>query len=476
MDASSNPLYDGANLAGNENVIVVSVNYRLGVFGFMPIDDEGTGSMNGILDQIQALHWVQNNIEIFGGNPELVTIFGESAGAQSVVLLSVVPQAEGLFKRAISESGNTDANLPPTDVESVLSAIECSEHPCTISDMKDKTTEELLAAFTTPVGPTHPGDPAVLPTKESKLYSEGKINPEDMIVGSNTFDDMYVAISASNVSAYISMAEQGLPNAPFFSFANLTTPEEIQAAVDAYSWDKYNGSSLAAMSQFDGDVSFTCSTRDLAVTAATSGISGNIFVYLFGYTSVHEPAVRSGLLDAANITYQNYSSHGGELAFVFGNGNDPYSDQGKKLSSEIMSRWANFARTGNPNLSSEDNDEEGEGNEWLPVSLSDTSGMVAADPQYMYFTGDGGALVESNREKAEQCATIYGGDYPTFNHGNNNNDSGDGIVVSGDEIDVVVAKDDHDDGLDEPVSGGVPISFTFVASATRLLAALVLAL
>ena len=71
---SSLAAYNGANVAGNENVVVVSIDYRLGAFGYMPTDNKGTGTMNGILDKIEALRWVQNNIAIFGGDPKLVRI------------------------------------------------------------------------------------------------------------------------------------------------------------------------------------------------------------------------------------------------------------------------------------------------------------------------------------------------------------------------------------------------------------------
>merc|ERR1712232_311687 len=101
--------------------------------------------------------------------------------------------------------------------------------------------------------------------------------------------------------------------------------------------------------------------------------------------------------------------------FVLGNPSSPFSEEDKKLNGELMSRWANFARTGNPN-----SEEEGT-NEWLPVSSSGSDPSdhtVAADPPYMRFTGEGGAMVESNREKMEQCAAIFRLG-PTFNHSSN---------------------------------------------------------
>ena len=99
---SSTHLYDGARFA-RDGVVLVSFNYRLGVEGFLPLDGGQTNV--GLRDQIAALTWVQDNIAAFGGDPNTVTIFGESAGALSVDSLLVVPSAAGLFRRAISQSG-----------------------------------------------------------------------------------------------------------------------------------------------------------------------------------------------------------------------------------------------------------------------------------------------------------------------------------------------------------------------------------
>ena len=108
---SSDPLYTGKNLAAAYDVVVVSINYRVNVFGFVnfaTIDPsyEGTGYL-GLKDQIAALKWVKENIAEFGGNPDNITIFGESAGAISSMMLSVTPAAKGLFQRAIPQSGNS---------------------------------------------------------------------------------------------------------------------------------------------------------------------------------------------------------------------------------------------------------------------------------------------------------------------------------------------------------------------------------
>lgn len=110
IGSGSSPIYDGRRFAAHGDVVVVSINYRLGALGFLHLDDifgpEFSGSGNaGILDQVCALEWVRDNIAAFGGDPEQVTIFGESAGGMSVGTLLGLPAAQGLFARAIVQSG-----------------------------------------------------------------------------------------------------------------------------------------------------------------------------------------------------------------------------------------------------------------------------------------------------------------------------------------------------------------------------------
>ena len=107
---SNDPLYSGSNFAAANDVIIVTFNYRVNVFGFVnfgAIDKnfEGTGCL-GIKDQVAALQWVKENIAEFGGNPDNVTIFGESAGSISCMFLSIIPAAKNLFNKVISQSGS----------------------------------------------------------------------------------------------------------------------------------------------------------------------------------------------------------------------------------------------------------------------------------------------------------------------------------------------------------------------------------
>ncbi|KAK3700074.1 hypothetical protein QZH41_015029 [Actinostola sp. cb2023] len=110
LHAGSNKIYDSSYIATLGDVIVVAINYRLNVFGFLATGSDGDLKGNyGMLDQIHALKWVKKNIRAFGGNPKKVTIFGDSAGGASVALLVLSPLTKGLFLNAILQSGDANA-------------------------------------------------------------------------------------------------------------------------------------------------------------------------------------------------------------------------------------------------------------------------------------------------------------------------------------------------------------------------------
>ncbi len=148
--SSSTPWYDGTALATRGDVVVVSVNYRLGALGFLwlgDLDDRYRSSgVNGLLDQAAALRWVQRNIGAFGGDPGNVTIVGESAGAMSVCTLLALPGARGLFHRAIAESGAASNTMQPSLAGEITSAIMSRLEVTDLDELLATSAEELTAA------------------------------------------------------------------------------------------------------------------------------------------------------------------------------------------------------------------------------------------------------------------------------------------------------------------------------------------
>ena len=160
--SGSQPEYNGRNLA-KKGVVVVTINYRLGPLGFLvhPLlskeSAQGTSGNYGLLDQIAALKWVQRNIAAFGGNPDRVTIFGQSAGSRSVTLLMISPLSAGLFHRAIAESGgpiigseylNPAFNGNMANVskmgQKLTSKLGCDKAEDVLAAMRAKSAQEIV--------------------------------------------------------------------------------------------------------------------------------------------------------------------------------------------------------------------------------------------------------------------------------------------------------------------------------------------
>ncbi|MBR0061639.1 MAG: carboxylesterase family protein, partial [Selenomonadaceae bacterium] len=148
---SSDIRYHGANFAAANDVILVTINYRLNLFGFLNlagIDSAFSDSgYLGIKDQVAALQWIKENIEAFGGNPDNVTIFGQSAGSTSVMLLTITPAAKNLFQKAIPQSGHLGLYNTPEESAKVAEIFMEMSGAKTIGDLMNKNSAELINIY-----------------------------------------------------------------------------------------------------------------------------------------------------------------------------------------------------------------------------------------------------------------------------------------------------------------------------------------
>ena len=196
LGAGSLSVYDGSRMAAATNTVVVTINYRLGALGFLVIDDPSCTPNVGLLDQVAALKWVRDNISAFGGDPDNITIFGESAGGGSVLSLLAMPAAVGLFQRAIVQSGATDLLLHRDKAQIVAEAFARSAGLDTVdvdalrsmsgAQIIDAQANAAMELFST-VGtmPFHPVvDGVVLPQTWLEAASSG-FNPVPVIIGTN---------------------------------------------------------------------------------------------------------------------------------------------------------------------------------------------------------------------------------------------------------------------------------------------------
>ena len=220
--SSSEPRYDGENLA-NKGIIVVSVNYRLGIFGFLSHPEltkesrEHASGNYGLMDQIAGLRWVKKNVAAFGGDPDKVTIAGESAGSLSVSALMASPLASGLFRGAIGESGAFfgrppagSAMQPLNETEKTGAKFAESIEASDLAALRAKTAEELLAAAqkgrSLQFWPC--ADGYVLPKDVATIFAEGKQSHVPLLAGWNAEEASWAVVYAKEKPTAQTFPEQ----------------------------------------------------------------------------------------------------------------------------------------------------------------------------------------------------------------------------------------------------------------------------
>lgn len=343
--SGSTRTYDGTAFA-KKGVVLVTLNYRLGPFGYLAHADltsespQHSSGNYGVLDQIAALKWVQKNIAAFGGNPNNVTIFGESAGSWSVNVLVASPLARGLFHRAIGESGGTfgpmthlneDRDKLPS-AEKVGAAFAKAAGADSIKALRQVPAEKIVDVFNNdPEGKKFRSQPNVdgwaLPDEIRNIFAQKKHNDVPVIVGSNA-NEMTTLTAPDLVPK--TMAEYRTRIQSQYGEATTEFDVVYPAKNEADIASAYLGNLR--------DVAFTLQMR----TWARMTVNGRSKAYLYFFSHV-PPNPRSKYLGAY---------HAGEIAYVFNNLNKTnplLADVDQKLSDMMSSYWVNFATTGNPN-------------------------------------------------------------------------------------------------------------------------------
>lgn len=351
-------LYHGNNLAAKGDVVVVTINYRLGPFGYMvhPAlkDDQGREGNYGMLDQVAALRWVQTNIRNFGGDSGNVTIFGESAGGMSVGLHLISPMSKGLFQKAIVESGPaTLIKLTAKEEEAVgLKAAEklgCGDVKTAAKCLRDvdavkfitvlKPVMNLLSDSELKNGfPAHPVvDGWFIPDVPLKMYLNGQFNTNvPAMLGTNSDEASFfmVARDIKNQDDFMANFRQdGAVVKKAFGFDVLTDELVPLYPIEAYPNAK------KAYSDVVTDVAFSCPTKMLAGILSTK--QPKVYEYYFTRPPTNKGIVRDW-----------GAFHGAELPFVFSNFNflgiSFASKANSEFSDRMMTLWSSFARTGVP--------------------------------------------------------------------------------------------------------------------------------
>jgi para-nitrobenzyl esterase len=386
----SGTTYDGSTLARKHKFIVVTINYRLGALGFLALaqldadsPDHVSGNY-GLLDQQAALKWVRRNISAFGGNPNKVTIAGESAGGISICAQLASPAASGLFRGAINESGPC---LPqPTIARAeerggeLVTKLGCDKAVNVAVCLRSKSADQVVSAMPGSLqGPlvwTPVIDGHVMPKQAYEAFRDGSFNKVPVINGSNRDEGtLFIALGKPLPAQYYAAAV-----APFASVGSLAQPaanrtDAPREILTAYPISHFQSPSqgLAAVL---GDAIFSCPIE-------TTGelLSGSVPVYQYEFNDRHAP-----LTFIAHPPFPLGAYHASEIQYVFqtsfvsgGRSELPgFSAAQQRLSDSIMSYWSTFITTGKP---------DGASPAWLPEKPGQAK-ILSLSPNKIRYESD----------------------------------------------------------------------------------------
>ncbi|MBV1904889.1 MAG: carboxylesterase/lipase family protein [Pseudomonadales bacterium] len=364
IGAGSQGVYEGGTLSRHGDLVVVTINYRLGTLGFVNLNEVTNGKIpatgnEGLLDQVKALEWVQKNIALFGGDTNNVTIFGESAGGMSVGALLALPAAKGLFHKAIPQSGACHTVAPLETGIKVGEAL-LKFTGLDADGLRQMTAEELKKAQRRIEGGRVEGYPlSVLGGLPLRPVVDGKVIPEAPVdaVRKGIAKDIPILAGSTldewRLFGAMQPAIKKLDNDAMHKRLSYLLPEHnVAVIVSAYQ----DGLNARGIDPTPAEVFMAIQTDRIFRMPAIrlleqqSAHNKNVYSYLFDWQS---PAARGALR----------ACHAIELAYVFGTYSKPgatkfygQGDQADALAEQTMTAWANFARYGEPGWSAYDPD------------------------------------------------------------------------------------------------------------------------
>ena len=355
---TADPLYDGQNFVEKwQDIVLVTVNYRIGLMGFMDFSkveggEEFAGSGNlGMLDQVCALEWIRDNIAGFGGDPDQVTIFGESAGGSNVSLLPLMKEAKGLFKRCIAQSGTVAFTYSREESQSLTEKLLKETGAQSMDDLMALSEEELMKVNESlnDYNNFPERDGIILPEDLYEAYQAGEASDVDMLIGSNADEARYWIGEVGGYGIY-RIAGSLLYKSTRMRIA----PQDRHYIRDFMRLQK--DKTIWNRTEFMNELLFRIPAVAQAEAHAESG--GNTYMYYWTKESA--------------IPYYG-ACHAVELAYVFNNPEDTIftgeiADAG--LSEEVQEMWVNFARTGNPST---------EKYEWKPYDSRERNTMFLGE-------------------------------------------------------------------------------------------------
>ena len=359
VGTGGSPLYDGTGLARRGDVVVVTINYRLGVLGFLNLPDVGPANV-GLLDQIMALRWVQEEIAAFGGDPTNVTIFGESAGGKSVECLVAAPLARGLFRRAIVQSTYNppmDHAAASAEAEKLLVAIGVRDgatgaidvdalRSIPVDTMLDEMTRQAMSSMASGGGftgalsgwsPVVDGD--VLPVEPHEALAAGDATGVELLIGT-TRDE--AALFTAMVPMLRTIEEAALPTMLGMLVGNSDGAARL---IDVYKSSRGEGLTpgdivVAAIT----DRMFRQHSIRLADAASAAGTA--TWMYLFDWCGTALDGEPLGACHALEVPFV-FDTLDTDLGKIAGGG-----EEATALVETMQDAWSRFAHTGDPSTDS----------------------------------------------------------------------------------------------------------------------------
>ncbi|MCY3595460.1 MAG: carboxylesterase family protein [Bacteroidetes bacterium] len=332
-------VYDGSSLA-QKGLIVVTINYRLGILGFLAHPDLSADSPHqasgnyGLLDQVAALQWVKNNIAAFGGDPESVTVAGQSAGAMSVFLLTASPLTKGLFQRVIAQSGPgglasfglpdlRSVAIPLSDAEEAGQEFVANHNLPSVQEMRLMTTNELSTLPSARFSPVIDG--VLLTGDVSTIYDRGLQHQVPMMMGFN----------ADEASAFPGYGQTTLEE--YQKSAHELYEDEADLFLSLYPVDSDSTAGIARKGSMR-DLAAVALERLAAVHVRSSG--EDVYLYYFERAIPWPERPEFGAFHTAEVPY---------FFDTLDHLDRPLTEVDKLISDVMSDYWVNFATSGSPN-------------------------------------------------------------------------------------------------------------------------------
>jgi len=348
----NSPMYWGDRMAAAGDVVVVSINYRLNIFGFLTLpglrDEDPNQSVGsyGSLDQVAALKWARNNVAKFGGDPDNVTIFGESAGGWSVCSMLATPLAKGLFAKAIIESGGCEAspNLERgyNQGKGLAEQLKCG--PDDLACLRKLPAKKLLSALESELsggfvyGPHLDG--YFLTATPLATIRSGNFNNVPLIAGFNDNE----ANALAKLDRDLSKAKPDQYTTMMTSLFEVS-PEESDRLASLYPLSAFENSPKIAYGQIATDAALACPTYLGLASAAKN--QKDVYLYRFDW---HNMLLGKtiGAVHSLEMPFVFDSADRRPLSLLLKN-RGVYKDEMKTLSRTVQDYWLSFAKSGNPN-------------------------------------------------------------------------------------------------------------------------------